>query len=69
MVIVLLAILAFVLSGITCFVVVAKINTKRDLDHQIPLLKSFLFALVWTPAFMIAVWGVFSIWYALVIEK
>jgi hypothetical protein len=50
---------AFVLSSIICWVVVLKINARRDLDHQIPLLKSFLYALVWTPATVLATCAIF----------
>jgi hypothetical protein len=44
----LLATVAFFLSCVICTIAVAWMNTRRDVDHQIPLLKGFLYALVWT---------------------
>ena len=45
----LLGIVAFVPSCVICYAVVLRKNAKRDADHQIPILKAFLYALVWTP--------------------
>jgi hypothetical protein len=55
----LLAIVAFVLSSVICYAVVLRKNTKRDVYHQIPILKVFLYALVWTP--LIVFWGLLMI--------
>ena len=57
----LLCIVAFVLSSTICYGVVLKINSKRDLDHRIPIFKSFLYALIWMPAFMLAIFGILSL--------
>jgi len=56
----LLAIIAFVLSSVICYAVVLVINSKRDVYHQIPILKSFLYALVWTPAILFCIFGILS---------
>jgi len=56
----LLAIVAFVLSSVICYAVVLVINSKRDVYHQIPILKSFLYALVWTPAILFCIFGILS---------
>jgi hypothetical protein len=45
----LLTIVSFMLSIVICYAAVLIINARRDIDHQIPILKVFLFALVWTP--------------------
>ena len=44
-----LTIVAFVVSLVICYAVVLVKNWKRDVDHQIPILKAFLYALGWTP--------------------
>ena len=44
-----LTIIAFVTSLMVCYGVILMKNRNRDLDHQIPILKAFLYALGWTP--------------------
>jgi hypothetical protein len=48
-----LAIVAFVLSSVVSYTVVLVRNSKRDVYHQIPILKAFLYALGWTPVVFI----------------
>lgn len=48
-------IVAFVASLLVCYAVVVMKNWKRDVYHQIPLLKAFLYALGWTPVTLICI--------------
>ena len=50
-----LTIIAFVASLVVCYGVVLMKNRKRDVDHQIPILKAFLYALGWTPLALICI--------------
>ena len=51
---------AYVLSLVICYAVVLAKNSKRDVYHQIPILKAFLWALGWTPAILVCFWLVLS---------
>jgi hypothetical protein len=48
-------IVAFVVSLVVCYAVGVVKNWKRDVYHQIPLLKAFLYALGWTPVILICI--------------
>ena len=50
-----LTIVAFVASLVVCYAVVLMKNCKRDVDHQIPILKAFLYAFGWTPLALICI--------------
>lgn len=41
--------LAYFVASIACYAAVLIMNKERDVYHQIPLLKAFLYALAWTP--------------------
>ena len=47
--------IAFVASLVVCYAVVVVKNWKRDVYHQIPLLKAFLYAFGWTPVTLICI--------------
>lgn len=51
-----LTIIAFVASLVVCYGVVLVKNWNRDIDHQIPILKAFLYAIGWTPVALICIW-------------
>ena len=56
---------AFVPACVICYAVVLRKNAKRDVYHQIPILKSFLYALVWTPvilSFIFLIFGALDAW-------
>ena len=44
-----LAIVSYVLCLMICYAAILVKNSKRDVYHQIPILKAFLWALGWTP--------------------
>lgn len=48
-----LTVVAFVISLVICYAVVLTKNSKRDVYHQIPILKALLYSLVWTPVVLI----------------
>lgn len=48
-------IIAFVASLVVRYGVVLAKNWKRDVDHQIPILKAFLYALGWTPVTLVCI--------------
>jgi hypothetical protein len=48
-----LAVVSFVISLAICYVVVLTKNSKRDVDHQIPILKTFLYSLGFTPVVLV----------------
>jgi len=48
-------IIAFVASLVLCYAVVLVKNWKRDVYHQIPILKAFLYAIGWTPVAVICI--------------
>jgi hypothetical protein len=56
-----LAIVSFVLASVICYAVVLVMNAGRDVDHQVPILKSFLYALAWTPAIFFGIYCILSI--------
>ena len=57
-----LAIVSYVLSLVVCYVAILVKNSKRDVYHQIPLLKAFLWALGWTP--VVAICGLIIMGFA-----
>jgi hypothetical protein len=48
-------IIAFVVSLVICYAVILVKNWKRDVYHQIPILKAFLYAFGWTPVALICI--------------
>ena len=46
-------VVSFVISLAICYAVVLTKNSKRDIYHQIPLLKAFLYSLGCTPVVLI----------------
>jgi hypothetical protein len=48
-----LAAVSLVISLVVCYAVVLAKNSKRDVYHQIPLLKAILYALGWTPVVLL----------------
>jgi hypothetical protein len=53
-------IIAFVVSLVIRYGVILVKNWKRDVDHQIPILKAFLYAIGWTQVVLICIWLAFS---------
>jgi len=53
-------IIAFVVSLVVCYGVILVKNWKRDADHQIPILKAFLYAMGWTPVVLVCIWLTFN---------
>ena len=56
----LFAMIAFVASLVVCYGVVLVKNWNREVDHQIPILKAFLYALGWTPVVLVCIWLTFN---------
>jgi len=56
-----LGLLAFVPACVICYAVVLRKNAKRDIDHQIPILKAFLYAIIWTPLIVTCIWLVLNL--------
>jgi len=56
----LFTIVAFMVSLVVCYGVILVKNWKRDIDHQIPILKAFLYAMGWTPVALVCIWLMFN---------
>jgi len=60
----LFTIVAFVVSLVVCYGVIVVQNWKRDVDHQIPILKAFLYSMGWTPVALVCIWLMFNLYLA-----
>jgi hypothetical protein len=49
------ATVSLVVSLVICYAVMLVKNSKRDVYHQIPILKAFLYSLIWTPVVLISI--------------